>query len=254
MRDGAAAPGPRAAGPGSPGRALLLALLLAAAPGPAVSAPPGDLPVDRAGLERSEPGGASREIAVYGIRNLVALADLRRSLRGGERKVEILPTFTEGPCVNLVTSDDPSRIVISLVVDPPSPVVVELDGKEAAKSPAARRHEIAIEDLAPDREYSYRVRAGEGASETHRFRENGYSFRYGTVKVIAVNDDYRISPPAVAVRYGGCPEGYLLPDQMAWIEKELAAAEADDTVRHVFLFAQEPVFPCGGHTGDARYY
>jgi hypothetical protein len=67
-----------------------------------------------------------------------------------------------------------------------------------------------------------------------------------------MNNNYWYS--GAAGRYGGSPEGYILDDQLAWIERELAAAERNATVRYVLLYAQEPVFPCGGHPGDAMWY
>jgi hypothetical protein len=79
-----------------------------------------------------------------------------------------------------------------------------------------------------------------------------YSFRYGPVCVIAFNNNYWFGThPA---DYGGAPEGYILDDQFEWIEEELARAETDPAVRYVLLFAQEPVFPCGGHIKDAMWY
>ena len=84
------------------------------------------------------------------------------------------------------------------------------------------------------------------------YKGNVFSFQRGPVRFIGFNNNYWYSSHADAV--GGSPEGYLFPDQLAWIEAELRAAEADATVRHVFMYAQEPVFPCGGHVSDAMWY
>jgi hypothetical protein len=53
---------------------------------------------------------------------------------------------------------------------------------------------------------------------------------------------------------GGCPEGYLLPDQLEWIKSEISRADEDPSVKYTVLFAQEPVFPCGGHIKDATWH
>ncbi|MDA0709968.1 MAG: metallophosphoesterase, partial [bacterium] len=84
------------------------------------------------------------------------------------------------------------------------------------------------------------------------YKENVYTLHYGPVKIIAFNNNYWYSNAAGT--YGGCPEGYILEDQMQWIEAQIQEAEQDPTVRFVLLYAQEPVFPCGGHAGDAMWY
>jgi len=43
-------------------------------------------------------------------------------------------------------------------------------------------------------------------------------------------------------------------DQLDWIKSELNRAEADDNIKYVILFAQEPIFPNGGHISDAMWY
>ena len=84
------------------------------------------------------------------------------------------------------------------------------------------------------------------------YKENVYSFQYGPVYVIAFNNNYWAS--FNEKEFGGSPEGYILEDQMAWIESEVKRAENDPSVRFVVLFAQEPVIPNGGHTDDAMWY
>jgi hypothetical protein len=84
------------------------------------------------------------------------------------------------------------------------------------------------------------------------YAENVYSFRYGPMMMIVFNNNYWYSSDPDKV--GGSPEGYVLDDQMDWIEAQLAKATADQTVQYVFLCAQEPVIPCGGHVKDAMWY
>jgi len=84
------------------------------------------------------------------------------------------------------------------------------------------------------------------------YKENVYSFQYGSLKAIAFNNNYWICKKSET--FGGSPEGYLLADQLAWIKKEIAKAEADPTVKHIVLFAQEPLFPNSGHVQDGMWY
>jgi 3',5'-cyclic AMP phosphodiesterase CpdA len=95
---------------------------------------------------------------------------------------------------------------------------------------------------------------GPTASDPRRptYRENVYSFQYGCVQCIAVNNNYWLCDRAT--QYGGSPEGYILPDQLSWIKRELQKAEQDGTVKFVFLFMQEPMLPNGGHIADAMWY
>jgi len=84
------------------------------------------------------------------------------------------------------------------------------------------------------------------------YDENVYSFQYGCVRVIAFNNNYWVSYGSE--EFGGAPEGYLLPDQLEWIGRELDRAEADPTVKYIILFAQEPIFPNGGHIADGMWH
>ena len=84
------------------------------------------------------------------------------------------------------------------------------------------------------------------------YSENVFSYQYGPVLMIAFNNNYWVSYDAE--NYGGCPEGYILPEQMKWIQNQLDKAEKDPTVKYVLLYAQEPVFPNGGHVKDAMWH
>ena len=93
------------------------------------------------------------------------------------------------------------------------------------------------------------------------YRENVYRFQYGPVLFMAFNNNYwwtscdpRLPDTCRCPEYGGSPEGYMLENQLEWIEAELARAETDPSVRFIFLFAQEPVFPAGGHVKDAMWW
>ena len=82
--------------------------------------------------------------------------------------------------------------------------------------------------------------------------ENVYYFDYGNTRVIAFNTNYWwCNYPE---DFGGSLEGYVMDNQLEWIEDVLADAKNDSSVEHVFMFAHEPAFPNGGHPQDAQWY
>ena len=90
------------------------------------------------------------------------------------------------------------------------------------------------------------------------YRGNVYAFQYGPVQFIAFNNTYWLNWENGSwegvPRFGGCPEGYIMPDQLEWIKGEVAKAQADPSVKYIVLFADEPLFPNGGHVKDSMWY
>lgn len=92
------------------------------------------------------------------------------------------------------------------------------------------------------------------------YEESVYSFHYGPVKFICINNNYWHSPGVprwgteVPSDAGGCPEGYILPDQMDWILQEIQSGNENPEVDYLILYMQEPMFPNGGHEFDAMWY
>ncbi len=100
------------------------------------------------------------------------------------------------------------------------------------------------------------------------YDETVYSFAYGNVHFVALNTNYWYTAgwggpenmsdqaqTALALRLlGGNREGYVMDRQLAWLERDLAAAEADPNTDHIVIFLHEPPFPCGGHVEDAMYW
>ncbi len=95
-------------------------------------------------------------------------------------------------------------------------------------------------------------RNGPEVSDKRRptYSENVYSFRFGFVKFIVFNNNYWRG----WMDFGGSPEGFIFDDQLNWIKKELDEGEKDPKVKYIILFAQEPVFPNGGHVKDCMWY
>lgn len=84
------------------------------------------------------------------------------------------------------------------------------------------------------------------------YKESVYAVQFGNVYCITFNNNYWYGDPESAV--GGSPEGYIFQDQLDWIGEHIRRADDDPTIDYVLLFAQEPVFPNGGHVDDAMWY
>jgi len=81
------------------------------------------------------------------------------------------------------------------------------------------------------------------------YDENVYSFQYGPVFIISFNNTYWLGTGG----YGGSPWGYIMEDQLTWIENTLTVAENDATVKYVFLFGHSPVFPSMKHVNGSMF-
>lgn len=85
------------------------------------------------------------------------------------------------------------------------------------------------------------------------YKGNVFSFYYGHLKFICVNNNYWYSSDPQ--KFGGCPEGYIMDDQLKWILSELKNAEDDPTVKYVFITAHFPLLPDKGETrNDVKAY
>jgi len=103
----------------------------------------------------------------------------------------------------------------------------------------------------------YNPTNGPEPSDSRRpsYRENVYSFQYGPVKVISFNNTYWATDfRASTSKYGGSFTGYIMADQLKWIEDTVMDAEKDATVKYIFLFTHSPVFPTMGHSKDAMWH
>lgn len=99
----------------------------------------------------------------------------------------------------------------------------------------------------------YNPMNGPEPSDSRRpsYKETVYSFQYGPVMVISVNNTYWIG--TAPSTYGGSPWGYIMEDQIEWIEDKMVEAENDPTVKTVFAFMHAPVFPNMRHVGGAMF-
>ena len=84
------------------------------------------------------------------------------------------------------------------------------------------------------------------------YKENVYYFDYGNSRFVVMNNNYWYS--GLPEKFGGNLEGYVLDDQMAWLTEVFSQTKADDSIDHLFLFAQEPLFPNGSQIKSGMWY
>jgi hypothetical protein len=87
------------------------------------------------------------------------------------------------------------------------------------------------------------------------YRRNVFWYQYDNVAMVVLNSDYWFTPSVAAVpESGGNLHGYLMDQQIAWLGTTLDEIERNRTIDHVFLTVHTPLFPNGGHVGDAMWY
>jgi len=87
-----------------------------------------------------------------------------------------------------------------------------------------------------------------------------YSFDYGNSHFVMLNLDYwfTVGGPSRNTSLawkllGGNREGYVMANQMAWLDRDLAAARKRGVV-NIFIAGHEPVLPVAGHVGDSMWW
>ena len=93
------------------------------------------------------------------------------------------------------------------------------------------------------------------AQDFPSYRRNVFWYQYDNVAMVVLNSNYWFTPSVASVPgSGGNLHGYLMDQQIAWLGTTLDAIERDRTIDHVFLTVHTPLFPNGGHVGDAMWY
>jgi 3',5'-cyclic-AMP phosphodiesterase len=89
---------------------------------------------------------------------------------------------------------------------------------------------------------------------------NVYSFDFGNSHFVMLNTTYwyttggPASDRALGLKLlGGNRNGYLMANQLAWLDKDLAAARQRG-LRHIFVVGHEAPFPAGGHVADSMWW
>jgi len=87
------------------------------------------------------------------------------------------------------------------------------------------------------------------------YKESVFHYSYDNVGMIVLNSNYWFSSTRQFIRVSsGNLHGYIMDNQLAWLEKTLAMFEKDPNIDHVFVTVHTPAFPNGGHVGDDMWY
>jgi hypothetical protein len=84
------------------------------------------------------------------------------------------------------------------------------------------------------------------------YKENVYYYTYGNVAMVVLNTEYWESKDPLAT--SGCPEGYIMDQQVAWLKKTMHQLESDARIDHIFVVTHGAVFPNGDHLPDAMWW
>jgi Calcineurin-like phosphoesterase len=87
------------------------------------------------------------------------------------------------------------------------------------------------------------------------YKESVFYYTYDNVAMVVMNSDYWYSPStkAIPVTSGGL-HGYIMDQQLAWLEETISGLEADENIDHIFVTQHTPCFPNGGHVKDDMWY
>jgi len=84
------------------------------------------------------------------------------------------------------------------------------------------------------------------------YQENVYFYTYDNVAMIVLNTEYWESKDPLVT--SGCPEGYIMDQQVEWLRKTMSRMERDAHIDHIFVVTHGAVFPNGDHLADAMWW
>jgi hypothetical protein len=86
------------------------------------------------------------------------------------------------------------------------------------------------------------------------YDENVYYYTHDNVAVIVLNSNYFYAPGSNPKNTSGCLHGYIMDNQLSWLDETVANLEKDKNIDHVFVTQHTPFFPNGGHVQDDMWY
>jgi hypothetical protein len=84
------------------------------------------------------------------------------------------------------------------------------------------------------------------------YKENVFYYTYGNVAMIVLNTEYWESK--FPLMTSGCPEGYIMDQQVKWLKETMNKMEKDPAIDHVFVNIHGAAFPNGDHLADAMWW
>ncbi len=83
------------------------------------------------------------------------------------------------------------------------------------------------------------------------YKENVYFHTYGNLAIVVLNSEYWKSTDP---RVNGAPEGYVMDQQLRWLDQTIRKLEADPSIDHVFVATHSAMFPSGDHTDAGMWF
>jgi hypothetical protein len=87
------------------------------------------------------------------------------------------------------------------------------------------------------------------------YKENAFYYIYDNISMIVLNSNYFYAPSTSHVKEtSGNIHGYIMDNQLKWIEETIMQLENDENIDHIFITIHTPIFPNGGHVNDDMWY
>lgn len=87
------------------------------------------------------------------------------------------------------------------------------------------------------------------------YKENVFYYTHDNIAIVVMNSDYWYAPSSNQIPHvGGGLHGYIMDQQLAWLEETIGMLEKDENIDHIFVTQHTPCFPNGGHVGDDMWY
>ena len=87
------------------------------------------------------------------------------------------------------------------------------------------------------------------------YDETVFFYTYGNMAMVVLNSNYWYAPTHTMIKHtSGNLHGYIMDNQLAWLEKTISTLEADQGIDHIFVTIHTPAFPNGGHSKDDMWY
>jgi len=87
------------------------------------------------------------------------------------------------------------------------------------------------------------------------YSETSYSYVYGNTAMVVMHSNYLYTPSTYNIpEVGGNVHGYIMDNQLAWLDNTLAKLNQDNDIDNIFVTIHTPAFPNGGHSGDDMWY
>jgi hypothetical protein len=126
---------------------------------------------------------------------------------------------------------------------------------ETESMEAAYRENFILPKNGPESEDGSLYDPDPGKMDFPSYKESVYYYTYDNLGMIVLNADYWYNSTPQFIRLtGGNLHGYIMDNQLNWLEETLKMFEEDPDIDHVFITLHTPLFPNGGHVHDDMWY